>query len=164
VVLSSGQANAEIDNDGEPSLTALHEAPIVFPTLAAGAHPGGANGQDAGQIAAASIAAAVSINSDSRSAVDSVAASLRSGHRAQQAIGNVGRPRRLLPIETERLMGWPDAHTTVGINEKGAEYRLSDSVRYRLCGNGVASPVAAWIGWRLRDALVQDGELWEGVR
>ena len=48
--------------------------------------------------------------------------------------------RRLTPLECERLMGWPDNHTAVGVN--GA---VSDSQRYKMCGNGVASPVAAWI-------------------
>ena len=63
------------------------------------------------------------------------------------------RPRRLMPIECERLMGWPDRWTERGIDEQGREYALSDSARYKLCGNGVASPVAGWIGWRLRDTL-----------
>ena len=64
-----------------------------------------------------------------------------------------GIPRRLMPIECERLMGWPDHHTAHGVAEDGTRYALSDTARYRLCGNGVASPVAAWIGWRLRWAL-----------
>jgi site-specific DNA-cytosine methylase len=63
------------------------------------------------------------------------------------------RPRRLMPIECERLMGWPDRWTERGIDEQGRDYALSDSARYKLCGNGVASPVAGWIGWRLRDTL-----------
>ena len=49
--------------------------------------------------------------------------------------------RRLTPIECERLMGWPDNHTLHradgGVN--------SDTARYKMCGNGVASPVAQWI-------------------
>ena len=62
-------------------------------------------------------------------------------------------PRRLMPIECERLMGWPDHHTAHGVAEDGTRYALSDTARYRLCGNGVASPVAGWIAWRLRWAL-----------
>lgn len=49
--------------------------------------------------------------------------------------------------------GWPDGHTAYGVAEDGTRYALSDTARYRLCGNGVASPVAAWIGFRLRWAL-----------
>lgn len=52
-------------------------------------------------------------------------------------------------------MGWPRNHTAVGIDEQGREYALSDTARYRLCGNGVSSPVAGWIAWRLRWALEQ---------
>jgi DNA (cytosine-5)-methyltransferase 1 len=65
----------------------------------------------------------------------------------------VGIPRRLMPIECERLMGWPDHHTAMGTDEQGRDYALSDTARYKLCGNGVGSPVTAWIGMRLKLAL-----------
>ena len=64
-----------------------------------------------------------------------------------------GVPRRLTPMECERLMGWPDLHTAIGINEKGVTYELADTARYKLCGNGIASPVTAWIGFQLRAAV-----------
>ena len=48
--------------------------------------------------------------------------------------------RRLTPLECERLMGWPDNHTAIGINGT-----ISDTNRYKMCGNGVASPVAQWL-------------------
>lgn len=54
--------------------------------------------------------------------------------------------RRLTPTECERLMGWPDGWTAVGVDEAGAEVVMADSSRYRQCGNGVASPVAEWVG------------------
>lgn len=53
--------------------------------------------------------------------------------------------RRLTPIECERLMGWPDDHTLHRADGK----TNPDSTRYRMCGNGVASPVAEWIGRNL---------------
>jgi DNA (cytosine-5)-methyltransferase 1 len=62
------------------------------------------------------------------------------------------RPRRLTPKECERLMSWPDDWTRYGITEQGRTYELSDTQRYRLCGNGVGSVVAEWIGRRLLDA------------
>jgi DNA (cytosine-5)-methyltransferase 1 len=68
-------------------------------------------------------------------------------------VAGVGVPRRLTPVECERLMGWPDRHTAHGINEKGKAYALADTARYKLCGNGIASPVTAWIGFQLRDML-----------
>ena len=49
--------------------------------------------------------------------------------------------RRLTPIECERLMGWPENHTLYR-----ADGKLNvDTTRYKMCGNGVASPVANWI-------------------
>jgi DNA (cytosine-5)-methyltransferase 1 len=60
-----------------------------------------------------------------------------------------GRPRRLTPLEAERLMSWPDQWTAHGVREDGTQYALSDTARYRLCGNGVGSVVAAWIARRL---------------
>jgi site-specific DNA-cytosine methylase len=62
-------------------------------------------------------------------------------------------PRRLTPVECERLMGWPDQHTAHGITEAGKPYALADTARYKLCGNGIASPVTAWIGFQLRHYL-----------
>lgn len=53
--------------------------------------------------------------------------------------------RRLTPVECERLMGWPDDHTL-----RRADGRTNaDSTRYKMCGNGVASPVAEWIGGQI---------------
>lgn len=95
---------------------------VVFPALTMGAHPAapGLNGQDA--------------------------------HLCAAAIYSVqpGIPRRLTPVECERLMGWPDGWTDVP-DEKGKP--APDTARYKACGNGVASPVAAWIGFRLREAV-----------
>jgi len=49
--------------------------------------------------------------------------------------------RRLTPLECERLMGWPDGWTD----------GQADTHRYKQCGNGVASPVAQWIGEQLNN-------------
>jgi DNA (cytosine-5)-methyltransferase 1 len=46
--------------------------------------------------------------------------------------------RKLTPTETERLMGWPDNHTKTGANNK----QTSETRRYKMCGNGVAAPIA----------------------
>jgi site-specific DNA-cytosine methylase len=64
-----------------------------------------------------------------------------------------GRPRRLTPLECERLMSWPDQWTATGRKDDGTEYALSDTARYRLCGNGVGSVCAEWIGRRLMAAI-----------
>jgi DNA (cytosine-5)-methyltransferase 1 len=53
--------------------------------------------------------------------------------------------RRLTPLECERLMGWPDDHTRY----KADGTEQADTNRYKQAGNGVASPVAEWIGKQL---------------
>lgn len=62
-----------------------------------------------------------------------------------QAVLEGNAVRRLTPRECERLMGWPDDWTRY--TETGEE--IADSHRYRMCGNGVASPVARWVGERV---------------
>ena len=57
--------------------------------------------------------------------------------------------RRLTPIECERLMGWPDDHTLYRADGK----TNSDSTRYKMCGNGVATPVAQWIAQQLKGIM-----------
>ena len=65
------------------------------------------------------------------------------------SIANQLAVRRLTPLECERLMGWPDDHTLHRADGK----TNSDSTRYKQCGNGVATPVAAWIAKHLRNLL-----------
>jgi site-specific DNA-cytosine methylase len=57
--------------------------------------------------------------------------------------------RRLTPLECERLQGWPDDHTRWTADGK----EQADTNRYKQCGNGVASPVAKWVGEQLRPVL-----------
>ena len=54
-----------------------------------------------------------------------------------------GRIRRLSPLETERLMGFPDNYTDI----KG----VRKTNRYQATGNSWAVPVVQWIGERLFD-------------
>jgi DNA (cytosine-5)-methyltransferase 1 len=44
--------------------------------------------------------------------------------------------RRLTPVECERLMGFPDGWTATGHDGR----KISDTARYRGCGNSVAIP------------------------
>jgi DNA (cytosine-5)-methyltransferase 1 len=53
--------------------------------------------------------------------------------------------RRLMPIECERIMGWPSDWTRWG-NDGTA---FADTHRYRMIGNGVVATVAEYIGHRL---------------
>lgn len=49
--------------------------------------------------------------------------------------------RRFTPRETERLQGWPDDHTRWDADGK----ELGDGHRYKMTGNGVATPVAKYV-------------------
>lgn len=63
--------------------------------------------------------------------------------------------RRLTPLECERLMGWEDSWTLYGLEEDGTPITMADTVRYKLCGNGVVANVTEWIGQRLALAYAQ---------
>ena len=57
--------------------------------------------------------------------------------------------RRLTPIECERLQGYPDNMTKFGSVERGngyfSTYEITHRQRYKMCGNGISSPVAKTI-------------------
>jgi len=53
------------------------------------------------------------------------------------------RVRRLMPIECERLQGFPDNYTNTPTS--------SDTTRYRALGNSMAVPVMKWIGQRINE-------------
>lgn len=65
-------------------------------------------------------------------------------------IASVVTVRRLLPIETERLMGFPDNHTQIPWRGKPAE-DCPDSPRYKACGNSMCVNVMRWIGMRIEN-------------
>jgi DNA (cytosine-5)-methyltransferase 1 len=59
------------------------------------------------------------------------------------------RIRRLMPIECERLMGLPDNWTQYYMLENGNVREVSDTQRYRMCGNGIVPQVVMTILERL---------------
>ena len=58
--------------------------------------------------------------------------------------GGLGQIRRLTPIECERLQGYPDNWTAIGTQGK-----ISDSQRYKMCGNSVTTNVIEAIARRI---------------
>lgn len=62
--------------------------------------------------------------------------------RATELVISQGRVRRLMPIEMERLQGFPDNWTE----------GQADSNRYKQMGNAVSVPVAQWIAERMLSA------------
>lgn len=71
-----------------------------------------------------------------------VAATMNSKYLSQSKI------RRLTPIECERLQGFPSDWTLMG-NYDGVIKIVSDSQRYKMCGNAVTCRVVEEIGIRL---------------
>ncbi len=56
--------------------------------------------------------------------------------------------RRLLPVECERLMGFPDNWTRIAWKGKPEE-KCPDAPRYKACGNSMCVNVMRWIGMRI---------------
>ncbi len=56
--------------------------------------------------------------------------------------------RRLLPVECERLMGFPDNHTRI-VWKGLPEEKCPDAPRYKACGNSMCVNVMAWVGKRI---------------
>jgi DNA (cytosine-5)-methyltransferase 1 len=137
-----------------PTLTTdglMHVIPAIAHTLTAHYAKGGDPSTDT--YIAGSDALAFNACQDASSAGGIVPTLLASGNRHAHAgssgpmsvvrLTPNGRPRRLLPVECERLMGWPDGWTDV-CDQHGKS--ASDTFRYRTCGNGIVSHVMQWIG------------------
>lgn len=58
------------------------------------------------------------------------------------------RVRRIMPMEAERLMGFPDNYTAIPWRGKPAD-QCPDGPRYKALGNSWAVPVVRWIGERI---------------
>ncbi|HBW8546541.1 TPA: phage N-6-adenine-methyltransferase [Klebsiella pneumoniae] len=77
------------------------------------------------------------------------------GGRAGMGVGAISwgmQVRRLMPVECERLQGFPDNHTLISWRGKEAN-ECPDGPRYRAIGNSMAVPVMRWIGERISAAL-----------
>lgn len=59
----------------------------------------------------------------------------------EKKVMDCGKPRKLTPIEYERLQGLPDGYTDVLINGR----KISNTKRYSLMGNGWNEPTVEWI-------------------
>jgi len=73
--------------------------------------------------------------------------------QAEHAVSYQSTVRRLMPVECERLMGFPDNHTQIEWNEKSKE-ECPDGPRYKACGNSMPVNSMAWLGMRIQ--LVED--------
>jgi DNA (cytosine-5)-methyltransferase 1 len=67
--------------------------------------------------------------------------------KCEQAVF-LGDVRKLTPIECERLQGFPDNHTSIG-NYDGQIKEVSNTQRYKMCGNAVTVDVVEAVGRNL---------------
>jgi len=65
-------------------------------------------------------------------------------HHAQTFVAHPGAVRRLTPMESERLQGFPDNYTNI-------KDKCPDGVRYKALGNSMAVPVMRWIGQKIKE-------------
>ena len=76
--------------------------------------------------------------------------------------------RRLIPLEAERLQGFPDGWTDIGeyIDTKGKKRITSDSNRYKALGNSIALPQWQWLFEQMAPYLGERptlGSLFDGI-
>jgi putative uncharacterized protein (fragment) len=70
----------------------------------------------------------------------------------RHAVSDGLQVRRLMPVECERLQGFPSGHTQIPWRGKPAA-DCPDSPRYKAIGNSMAVPVMRWIGSRIKGYL-----------
>lgn len=68
-------------------------------------------------------------------------------------VSNFGIVRRLMPIECERLMGFPENYTRIPFNGKATD-NCPDTRRYAALGNSMVVPVMKWLGERINNYLL----------
>ncbi|HEL8011004.1 TPA: Dam family site-specific DNA-(adenine-N6)-methyltransferase [Escherichia coli] len=110
---------------------------------------------------------------------DNSAPTLTCNHEAPIVLLGDGRMRRLIPVECERLQGFPDGHTLIptekrkkvssdelaylrknypDLSEEEAAMLAADGPRYKAIGNSMAIPVMRWIGDRITKAACRQNE------
>lgn len=144
VCMAHGQANAEIVHDRVPSLTCNHEQPIV-------------DGVDCRNMRES----------------EEIFPTLRSKDQGGYDLNRIHavrvryRARRLIPLECERLQGFPDGWTDIPdtvIN--GKPVKTSDSARCRALGGSIAIPPFKWVLKRVSAQFEWDaalGSLFDGI-
>lgn len=73
---------------------------------------------------------------------------INNGSTAVPAVQTAMQVRRLIPVECERLQGFPDGYTAIPWRNKPAE-ECPDGPRYKALGNSMAVPCMEWIGRRI---------------
>ncbi len=150
---------SEVTQQVEAVLRAQYpEIAEVCGTISDGAHNGGGlNGQDAytGRI----LPVVQCATGDRTHALTTRSAAEEDG-TLRASTGGGDKPhvlasmavRRLLPVECERLQGFPDEYTRIPWKNKPAS-ECPDGPRYKALGNSMAVPCMYWIGWQIQKAM-----------
>lgn len=85
-----------------------------------------------------------------RQALSEVQETRRSDDVQEKSAHAVSSVRRLVPVETERLMGFQPEWTRIPWRGKPAE-DCPDGPRYKACGNSMGVNVMRWIGIRIQE-------------
>ena len=72
---------------------------------------------------------------------DNIGNTVTAGQSKEHYLAIGTRIRRLTPKECERLQGFPDDWTKYGEDEHGMRVDISDTQRYKMCGNAVTTNV-----------------------
>jgi len=150
LVLAHGQGGAELTADKSPTLSLIHEAPVVFRKAQKAHDPDDcerwedadkSNTLSAHGTTTSEVALVETYHGTSATLTKSASGVSRTGFNGEAEFVVGALPRRLTPTECERLQGFPDGWT--GIDG------MADGPRYRMMGNAVTVNVAEWIGRRL---------------
>lgn len=171
--MATGQGGAETSEDCAVNLTCNHEAPLICAGFCQGASPtaGGIGYHEqvsptikAGESGTAQVPAVICVhgsqdpitNTDHANAVNrnnglENCICYENHCTGVHGVAQNASVRRLLPVECERLMGFPDHHTRIPWRGKPEE-DCPDAPRYKACGNSMCVNVMRWIGMRIEMA------------
>ncbi len=181
-----GQANAETLEDCCPTLSCNHEQPIVFESHSQDARytqqgdtspactaQWGTGGNNMPLVAEKPCFQNTGVGWWNQSAIG---ATLRTPCGGDSTKANVVAERkhlrwiarRLIPLEYERLQGYPDGWTDIGewVDSKGKRHKPSDGPRYKALGNSIALPQWWWLTCKMATYLPEHatlGSLFDGI-
>lgn len=122
----------------------------VMPTMVAGGNTPGSKGSMSGQFSEGYLTPVVVHGTQNPIVGVNIAHCLGRNSGQENALIYTGPSlklmvRRLMPVECERLQGFPDGYTAIIVKGKP----LADGPRYKALGNSMAVPVMRWIGQRI---------------
>ena len=134
ICMATGQAGAEMGIGVSTTLTCAHEQPIVVPPLTC--RPYGDNLSKEGMLV---------VHGTQDPIIQTETAFPLGRNNGQENCIILGLPRRLMPVEYERLQGFRDGFTKIPFGKSTA----ADTLRYKALGNSMSIPVVSWIGRRI---------------